>query len=216
MAGQLRMQPVLNLILVALSVLLAISGPLWVIIRRLTHHDPQAVAVPEYLSEPPSDVPPGIVGTLLDERADMTDILGTLIDLARRGFIAIEQEENQGLLGIFGHSFDFVFHRTEKSTSVHQTVGSDFVDLHPAAILNAMSDYQRGMRSTEVESDTGLHHYERILLDGLFQWGDMTRLSELRNRFYTVIPVIKSSLYREVVSEGYFTESPEITRGRWG
>ena len=41
--------------------------------------------IADYLPEPPSDLPPGIVGTLIDERADMQDILSTMLDLGKRG-----------------------------------------------------------------------------------------------------------------------------------
>ena len=49
--------------------------------------DPQVVVVPTYLTEPPSDESPGVVGVLVDERADMKDIMRTLVDLAQRGYL---------------------------------------------------------------------------------------------------------------------------------
>ena len=56
--------------------------------------------IADYLPEPPSDLPPGIAGTLIDESADMQDILATILDLARRGAIEIEEVEEKGFLGI--------------------------------------------------------------------------------------------------------------------
>ncbi|NOX60728.1 MAG: DUF2207 domain-containing protein [Chloroflexi bacterium] len=49
--------------------------------------------VADYLPEPPSNLPPAMVGALVDERADMEDILSTIVDLARRGYIEIEEEK---------------------------------------------------------------------------------------------------------------------------
>jgi len=43
----------------------------------------------EYLTEPPSDLPPAIAGVVVDERADLKEILATLLDLGRRGFLEI-------------------------------------------------------------------------------------------------------------------------------
>src|SRR5258708_17630207 len=59
-------QPIISLLMLVLAGLLVVGGPLFVFIRYQTHgRDPQAVAVPEYLSEPPGDLPPAVVATLL-------------------------------------------------------------------------------------------------------------------------------------------------------
>src|SRR5260221_2745088 len=214
-AFKVTAQPIISLLMVVLAGLLAIGGPLYMLIRYLTHgRDPEAVAVPEYLAEPPSDVPPAVVETLLEEEANMHAILGTLVDLARRGFLVIEQNQHQGF---FDHSPDFIFHRTDKSTSRFTALGSQFLNLHPAAIQAALVDYRNQMTGQEVEADTGLHHFERLLLDGVFKGSvTTTHLSELRNHFYSVIPTIKESLYQEVVHAGYFAKSPESVRSTWG
>ncbi len=184
--------PIIPLLMLALGLLLGIGGPVFVFIQYSTRgRDPEPVAVPEYLAEPPGDQPPGIVGTLIDESADMEDIMATLLDLARRGYLVIEQEEHQGL---FSRTPEFVFHRTEPSAAQGQAA--------PGAGVAA--------------PDAGLRPYERTLLNGIFQGSTTTRLSDLRNRFYTTIPAIKSGLYNEVVGSGYFTRSPELTRNIWG
>ncbi len=41
--------------------------------------------------EPPEGLTPGEVGTLADDEADLKDVTATIIDLARRGFLTIEQ-----------------------------------------------------------------------------------------------------------------------------
>ena len=107
-------QPIVSLCLMAVTVLFTGGGALFVLIRYTTHgRDPQALTVPEYVTEPPSDESPGIVGLLLDETADMKDIMGTLVDLARRGYFVIEQSETGGLMGMFTGT-EFTFHRTEE------------------------------------------------------------------------------------------------------
>ena len=47
--------------------------------------------------EPPEHTKPGLVGTLIDEQANTVDVSATLIDLAVRGFLRIE-ETKRGLL----------------------------------------------------------------------------------------------------------------------
>jgi hypothetical protein len=45
---------------------------------------------------PPDDVRPGQVGTLVDERANTLDVTATIIDLAVRGYLRIEEIEKEG------------------------------------------------------------------------------------------------------------------------
>ncbi|WP_019632861.1 DUF2207 domain-containing protein [Actinomadura atramentaria] len=43
--------------------------------------------------EPPDGVRPGQIGTLIDEQADVIDVTATIVDLAVRGFLLIEEED---------------------------------------------------------------------------------------------------------------------------
>jgi uncharacterized membrane protein YgcG len=55
----------------------------------LRGRDPHAGLVAEFLPTPPDDLPPGVVGALLDERADERDIVASVVELGRRGVIRI-------------------------------------------------------------------------------------------------------------------------------
>jgi uncharacterized protein (TIGR04222 family) len=46
---------------------------------------------------PPGGVRPGQIGTLLDERANVIDVTATIVDLAGRGFLLIQEIPRQGL-----------------------------------------------------------------------------------------------------------------------
>ncbi len=50
--------------------------------------------------EPPQGISPGEIGTLVDEKADLRDITATVVDLAVRGYLRIEIEEQSQLLGL--------------------------------------------------------------------------------------------------------------------
>lgn len=43
--------------------------------------------------EPPAGVRPGQIGTLIDEQADVIDVTATIVDLAVRGYLLIEEED---------------------------------------------------------------------------------------------------------------------------
>jgi hypothetical protein len=50
----------------------------------------------KYVSEPPSDLSPGLVGALIDERADTKEVIATIVDLARRGYLEITEGKGDG------------------------------------------------------------------------------------------------------------------------
>ena len=88
--------PVLSLLLLALGILFSVGGALLAYITWFTKgRDAPTEVFADYLPEPPSDLPPGIVGTLVDEKADMEDILATVVDLARRGFLTIQEIDKE-------------------------------------------------------------------------------------------------------------------------
>jgi hypothetical protein len=68
--------------------------------------DPHTGLVADFLPTPPDDLPPGAAGTLLDERADERDVTATLVDLANRGVLKMDEIQGQSIAG-FGGSRDF-------------------------------------------------------------------------------------------------------------
>ncbi len=62
--------------------------------------------------EPPAGLGPAEAGTLLDNRPDLRDITATLVDLAVRGFITIEERKESHAFGLV-HKQEYVFHRAK-------------------------------------------------------------------------------------------------------
>ncbi|HEX5633523.1 MAG TPA: DUF2207 domain-containing protein, partial [Gemmatimonadales bacterium] len=62
--------------------------------------------------EPPDTMSPAEVGTLLDQSADMRDITATLVDLAVRGYVRIEETVDESLFGLVKNR-EYVFHRVK-------------------------------------------------------------------------------------------------------
>ena len=84
---------------------LALMARLWYARGR----DPRRLPiVPRY--DPPDGLSPAETGTLADNRADMRDITATLVDLAVRGFLVIEERDHAGLLGLWS-SKEFTLRR---------------------------------------------------------------------------------------------------------
>jgi len=103
-------RPIANLALAGIGIFLLIASVVGVyVVWLLSGRDPDVGPVPEYLTEPPSDLPPGLAGTLVDESADLQDIMATLVDLARRGVVDMEEHDKR-LFGI-SVSKTFTFHK---------------------------------------------------------------------------------------------------------
>jgi uncharacterized membrane protein len=106
---------ILSLVMGVIGALILVGGLLAVLLLWYTRgRDPEVGLVADYISEPPSDAPPGVAGTLVDERADMQDVIASMIDLARRGYLEmIESRASQGLFGL-GSGSEFTLRRTNK------------------------------------------------------------------------------------------------------
>jgi uncharacterized membrane protein len=61
---------------------------------------------PQY--EPPDQLTPGEAGTLVDDSADMRDITASIVDLAVRGYLVIEEHQHDRMLGLV-HDKDYNF-----------------------------------------------------------------------------------------------------------
>jgi uncharacterized membrane protein YgcG len=137
--------------------------------------DPGMSVAPMY--EPPPGVTPAEAGTLLDDRIHPRDITSTIVDLAVRGLIKIEEVDDKGL--VFHHK-DYVFH-----------------------LLKPVAEW----------TDKSLVPHERVMLENIFQGGQETRLSALKNRFYTAIPVIRQDIMSALKLKGIYSLDPESANG---
>lgn len=74
-------------------------------------------------------------------------------------------------------------------------------------------DETRLIRTDKPDGD--LLPFEKTIMRKLFSQGDDTTLEDLQNRFYSVIPTIKSSVYGRLSAAGYFDGHLESVRRRW-
>ena len=63
--------------------------------RRRGRDDPSKTYA-SYVSEPPSSLSPGLVGALIDEKVDTKEVIATIVDLARRGYLEITDMKDEG------------------------------------------------------------------------------------------------------------------------
>ena len=152
---------------------LAVMFGLWYSVGR--DPDPGISVAPMY--EPPKGMTPAETGTLLDDSIHPRDITCTIVDLAVRGYIKIEEKVDTVL--VFHHK-DYVFHL-----------------LKPAG-----------------EWGADLSAHERVMLGNIFAGGGTeTRLSSLKNRFYTALPTVREDIMAALKAKGMYTLDPESANG---
>jgi len=137
--------------------------------------DPGISVAPMY--EPPPDMSPAEAGTLLDDTIHPRDITCTLVDLAVRGYVKIEEVDNKGL--VFHHK-DYIFH-----------------------LLMPQAQW----------TDKTLLAHERVMLENVFDGGQETKLSDLKNRFYKALPVIQQDIKSQLKNKGMYLLDPDSANG---
>ncbi len=97
----------LHLLFIVGFAFLLVGGTVAVIVLWYVRgRDPATGMIAEYITEPPDDLPPGAVGTLLDERADHHDVVATLLGLARHGAVQIHEVKSTPKSSSVGVDFE--------------------------------------------------------------------------------------------------------------
>lgn len=159
-----------NLIAVVIALLLTVGGPLAILVLwYVKGRDPQlSVVVPDALTTPPSSLPPAIAGTLIDEKADMRDIVSTLVDLAGRGYLTITEEKR-----------NHIFKRTKKEGGLRPFEQRFLTDVFRGKEEKSLS----GLRYKFAEK---LPRLRKMLYQELVDNGYATRSPEVVRNSYVV------------------------------
>ncbi|MCL5997021.1 MAG: DUF2207 domain-containing protein [Chloroflexi bacterium] len=178
-------KPMVDLLFLLAGLVIFFGGPaLAVLLWYKRGRDPNVGLVAEYLNEPPPDVSPGIAGTLVDERADLQDIIATLVDLARRGVLTMQEEGETNRSGLV-YNRDWVFSR-----------GPNYgIDLKPfeSQLVAALDLTRRNQREL---SDLKYKFYQKVdgiknaLYDQLVHEGLYTRSPEKTRGAYSALGVL--------------------------
>ena len=92
-----------NVPLAVPPVILLLMWRLW----RARGRDPELAPIATQY-EPPSQMTPAEIGTLIDGKPDMRDITATIVDLAVRGYVHITETKEEHLFGLYS-SKDYTF-----------------------------------------------------------------------------------------------------------
>jgi len=194
---------------------------------------------------PPKDLSPAEVGTLMDEKCDMSDIIATLLDLAARGYLQIHENEKKGFLFLSSKDYTFVRNIPDPPGDTLAKHEREFLDgifenssINAAleAIINAQQT-ARAQKTATPPPGAGLidltdpvslatagtvhmHRSEQKQTPApapavTQQPGQSVQLSDLKNKFYVHIPNIRNSIYEALTLKKLFVRNPENTRSTY-
>ncbi len=143
------------------------------------------------LYEPPAGLGPGEVGTLSDNSVDLRDVSATLVDLAVRGYLQVEEREERRLLGLLSGK-EYVIHLKKARAAWSALKPHEQWLLESLFRQSVVGDAPAGGAGGEVLASV--------------------TLSELENRFYKDLPELRTRLYRQLVEHGCYNRRPDTVR----
>jgi hypothetical protein len=145
---------------------------------------------------PPEELRPGQVGTLVDEAANPLDVTATLVDLAVRGYLRIEEIPKRWFLG----KPDWRLVKLKEADDI----------LLPYERLLFTGLFEVG----DLE-DPDLEEMEALPSSPPNPGLGAVKLSSLRKKFHTKLAEVQDALYDDVVRRRWFAGRPDKVRQRW-
>jgi hypothetical protein len=173
--------------------------------------------------EPPEGMSPAELGTLVDHKAEMHDITATLVDLAVRGYLLIEEKEEKRFFGLWRPK-EFYFH-------LRKPAGEwEGLESHEALYLRALFTtaskpsvggfqyIREASRAAKAAKAEGRKFDQEAFMKQMagvavaeLEEGQLpvVKLSDLNQRFYTHLTGIRNAIYDRLIGRGYYLRRPD-------
>jgi uncharacterized membrane protein YgcG len=183
--------------------------------------------------EPPDNLTPAECGTLVDAKVAMSDITATLVDLAVKGYLIIECQDQNLQLGIMK---DYILHLKKPSGDWNelkpheqQMLRGIFVPENPALMLLArLQDVSKNLppafaQITGAMAMSAAQQYPAIPAQYAAAVSEASHatselenvplpkvaLSDLQNRFSLHLPIIRNYIFDALRKNGYYLRRPD-------
>jgi hypothetical protein len=161
--------------------------------------------------EPPDDLRPGQVGTLIDEEANALDVSATIVDLAVRGHLRITEIPKQGWFG----KPDWLLTRLDPEDERLLPYEQALLDGLFQGPERPPQSGDQGPERPPQSGDQGPERPPQSGVEGAVEGDADVKLSELRNVFAPRLEKVQDALYDDAVSRGWFRTRPDRTRVGW-
>ena len=130
---------------------------------------------------PPEGMTPAEAGTLVDDDAGMRDITATIVDLAVRGYLVIEEKDQNHMLGLYSNK-EYVFHMKKKPSEWKGLKAHELVLLAGIFANGAETDVE--LSALQNQFYKNLPGIKDSIFDALMERGDFQhRPDYVRNGF---------------------------------
>jgi uncharacterized membrane protein YgcG len=172
--------------------------------------------------EPPDGMSPAEMGTLIDHEAEMRDVISTLVDLAVRGYIGIEEQLQKHLFGLIKNT-EYVFHLRKPREEWDGLLPHERSFLDALFTIASPGVAWDDIRATFAEArrvhEAGGELDREALSTRLAAAGSRptqsVKQSDLTNHFYKSLPGIRDGIYDKLVERGYYLRRPDKVKGSW-
>jgi len=147
--------------------------------------------------ESPLGLRPGEIGALIDETADTVDITATIIDLAVRGFLTIEEIPKKWFLGNTDYALTKTSLADEKLLAYEKTLLRALFKDRKSASFSSFFQILAEQNPSRQEKEGSV------------------KISDLKNSFYKDLAEIKKELYLAVAEKNLFEENPQTARMKY-
>jgi hypothetical protein len=137
---------------------------------------------------PPQDIRPGQVGTLVDETANTLDVTATIVDLAVRKYLRIEEIPKHGLFG------------KPDWRLVQLREPDDALLEYEQKLIQGVFEFPEEEPTEPGPAGGGLA---------------AVKLSSLRQKFAPRLADVEDALYRDAVARKWFVGRPDKVRQKW-
>ncbi len=154
---------------------------------------------------PIQDLTPAQVGTIIDEKVDIHDLVAEIVELARLKYLEIHKLTAKKLLGT---DVDYAFVKLEGSKSK----------------LEPYQQYLLDKLFTDKRLEKSQKRFDKLAKDSQQQLEQVIKqrdkqsyvlLSALKDDFYKDLDKFRKQLYANMKDKNYFVGNPEKTRSQW-
>lgn len=162
----------MQLFSLGLALLLAVGGGVSILaIWWSQGRDPEAAPLATYVTQPPEDLPPALAGALVDEQMDKRDVTATIIDLARRGVLRIDQTQIGGLFSADDFAFTLLDPDAQLLTFERVLVNGLFGEGAGPRTFVSLLEVSGGREELRARFERASNAAERHVFDDLVQRG---------------------------------------------
>jgi uncharacterized membrane protein YgcG len=138
--------------------------------------------------EPPDKLTPGEAGTLVDSSVNMRDITASIVDLAVRGYIVIEEHQKDQFLGLMHHKdYNFI---VKKDRSEWANLKGHEQELLDGIFVTGKPGESVAMSSLENQFYVNLPSIKNSLMDSLVEHGYFLRRPDSVRAGYIGVGVV--------------------------